>query len=148
MHKLIFLTVIFLIGCGTLPRVDNLTFEQGEATEADYSKALEDCREFAEQAAKQRAQWIERRHIASPLLATKERCQPSLDQPLGGSVPGQRQRSMTGVQEKKERGPCGPPVATRRSSGQLRASPPVVPAPLFERTSRTLRSPRRCSTLL
>lgn len=80
MRKLIFLTVISLIGCGTLPRVDNLTFAQGEATEADYAKALEDCREFTEQAAKQRAQWIERRHIASSTLSIQgfpERLPPS-----------------------------------------------------------------------
>lgn len=109
MHKLIFLTVIFLIGCGTLPRVDNLTFEQGEATEADYSKALEDCREFAEQAAKQRAQWIERRHIASSTLSIKgfpERLPPSVYS-LGGIYSDSpeltyvRSRAMVGCMESR-----------------------------------------------
>lgn len=63
MKRLALFILPVIAGCA-LPRVDELTFQRGEAEEAAYMAALTHCSETAEEAATHRQEWIERRHIA------------------------------------------------------------------------------------
>ena len=63
MKRLAIIIFPVIAGC-TLPRVDDLTFQRGDAEQAVYAEALTYCSEAADEAAAHRQDQIERRHIA------------------------------------------------------------------------------------
>lgn len=70
MKRLAIIILPVVAGC-TLPRVDDLTFQRGDAEQAVYAEALAVCREAADEAAAKRQDWIERRHIAMTSMTIK-----------------------------------------------------------------------------
>ena len=63
MKRLVIFTLPLIAGC-TLPRIDDLSFQRGDAEQAAYTADLAACSEAADKAAAERQDWIERRHIA------------------------------------------------------------------------------------